>query len=70
MGDSQLHCVYSNYVKMYTVIVENLCLMRQTEGANPQRVSTEIITEIKQFNPGRMASHASIESIYSVPTEG
>ena len=34
------------------------------QGANPQRVSTEIIIEIKQFNPGQMASHASsIESI-------
>ena len=26
--------------------------------------ATEIIIEIKQFNPGRMASHASIESIW------
>ena len=33
------------------------------KGANPQSVSTEIIIEVKQFNPGRMASHASIESI-------
>ena len=33
-----------------------------TEGENPQRVSTEIIIEIKQLNSGRMASHASIES--------
>ena len=36
----------------------------KAEGENPQRVSTEIIIEIKQFNPGRMASHASIESIW------
>ena len=35
----------------------------QSKGANPQRVSTEVIIEIKQLNPGRMASHASIESI-------
>ena len=33
------------------------------KGANPQRVLTEIIIEIKQFNAGRIASHASIESI-------
>ena len=36
----------------------------QGKGANPQRVSTEIIIEIKQLNSGRMASHASIESIW------
>ena len=36
----------------------------QPEGANPQRVSTEIIIEIKQLNSGRMASQASIESIW------
>ena len=35
--------------------------------ANPQRVSTEIIIEIKQLNSGRMASHASIESIMVYP---
>ena len=34
-----------------------------TIGANPQRVSTEIIIEIKQFNAGRMASHPFIEGI-------
>ena len=33
------------------------------KGANPQRVSTEIIIEIKQLNSGRMASHAFIESV-------
>ena len=32
------------------------------KGANPQRVSMEIIIEIKQFNPGRMASHSFIEN--------
>ena len=36
----------------------------QSEGANPQRVSTEIIIEIKQLNSGRMASHASIKSVW------
>ena len=30
----------------------------------------EIIIEIKQFSPGRMAPHAFIESIYGVPTKG
>ena len=39
-------------------------LLFVTEGTNPQRVSTEIIIEIKEFNPGQMASHASIESIW------
>ena len=34
-----------------------------SKGANPQRVSTEIIIEIKQFNAGRMASHPFIEGI-------
>ena len=34
------------------------------KGANPQRVSTEIIIEIKQLNSGRMASQAHIESIW------
>ena len=32
------------------------------ESWNPQRDPTEIIIEIKQFNPGRMASHPFIES--------
>ena len=36
----------------------------KTKGANPQRVSTEIIIEIKQLHSGRMASHASIESVW------
>ena len=34
------------------------------KGVNPQRVSTEIIIEIKQLSSGRMASHASIESVW------
>ena len=34
------------------------------KGANPQRVSTEIIIEIIQFNAGRIASHSLIESIW------
>ena len=34
------------------------------QGWNPQRDATEIIIEIKQFNPGRMASHSLIESIW------
>ena len=34
------------------------------KGANPQRVSTEIIVEIKQLNTGRMALHAFIESVW------
>ena len=38
--------------------------MVMPKGANPQRVSTEIIIEIKQLNSGRMASQASIESIW------
>ena len=33
-------------------------------GANQQRVSTEIIIEIKQLNTGRMALHAFIESVW------
>ena len=32
------------------------------KGANPQRVSTEIIIEIKQSYPGRMASNPFSES--------
>ena len=32
------------------------------KGANPQRVSTEIIIEIKQSYPGRMASNPFFES--------
>ena len=36
----------------------------ESKGANPQRVSTEIIIEIKQFNAGRMASHPFIEGIW------
>ena len=31
-------------------------------GANPQRVSTVIIIEIRQFNSGRMASHSFIKN--------
>ena len=34
------------------------------KGANPQRVSTEIIIEIKQLYSGRIASNPSIESIW------
>ena len=34
------------------------------KGAKPQGVTTEIIIEIKQLNSGRMASQASIESIW------
>ena len=53
---------------LYTSVVDFVKFRRLVEstleGANPQRVSTEIIIEIKQFNPGRMASHASIESIW------
>ena len=35
----------------------------QCKGANSQRVSREMIIEIKQFNAGRMASHPFIEGI-------
>ena len=35
-----------------------------SKGANPQRVSTEIIIEIKKLNTGRMALHAFIESVW------
>ena len=34
------------------------------KGGNPLSFAMEIIIEIKQFNSGRMASHASIESIW------
>ena len=34
------------------------------KGANPQRVSTEILIEIKQFYSGRIASR-----VYGVPIE-
>ena len=41
-----------------------LIICRNTsKGVNPLSFATEIIIEIKQFNFGRMASHAFIESI-------
>ena len=33
-------------------------------GGGPLSFAAEIIIEIKQFNPGPMASHASIESVW------
>ena len=39
------------------------------KGANPQRVTTEILIEIKQFYSGQIASNPFIESIYGVPIE-
>ena len=33
-----------------------------TKGANPQRVSTEIIIKIKQLYSGQIVSHPFIES--------
>ena len=38
--------------------------VNKTIGRNPLSYATDIIIEIKQFNTGRMASHASIKSIW------
>ena len=40
--------------------------MHMSIGGNPLSFATEIIIEIKQFYSGRMASHASIESIWCI----
>ena len=37
-------------------------LLVQREGANPQRVSTEIVIEIRQLYSGRIASNPFIAS--------
>ena len=43
---------------------QNIFDMSICKEANPQRLSTEIIIEIKQLNTGRMALHASIVSVW------
>ena len=49
-----MFCVkYSGIIK---IVVSRVTILNETrEGANPQRVSTEIIIEIKQLYSGRMA---------------
>ena len=54
------------------VLVKNdhfRCSVGIPKGANPQRVSTEFIIEIKQLNSGRMA-HMPLSKLHGVPTEG
>ena len=55
--------MYETYIFIVLLAMNEKTIV-DPSGAIPQRVSTEIINEIKQFNTGRMASHASIESIW------
>ena len=49
--------------KPFQLVFFTLAKIAKDKGANPQRVSTEIIIEIKQLNTGRIASFTSSQVI-------
>ena len=71
MGFDHIHKTADNPVRINRRITKEAnryrfhterCNTVEYQGANPQRVSTEIIIEIKQSYPGQMASNPFIES--------